>query len=139
MLESFCKEKAAPLVLRLTLGGLCIYHGYLKIMAAGGMTWYLGMPTGWQLFISWGEFAAGLAILIGFRCRLAAGLALAATVATLWWWQGWSLFRLPMRSLEQPLLLLIVALALLFLGAGELSLDGWKGINLSPSKRTGRT
>ena len=38
MLESFCKEKAAPLVLRLTLGGLCVYHGYLKIMAAGGTT-----------------------------------------------------------------------------------------------------
>ena len=138
MLESFCKEKAAPLVLRLTLGGLCVYHGYLKIMAAGGTTWYPGMPTGWQLFISWGEFAAGLAILLGFRCRLAAGLALAATAASLWWWQGWNILRLPMRSLEQPLLLLIVALVLLFLGAGELSLDGWKGANLSPARRAGR-
>ena len=126
-MESFFKEKAAPLVLRFTLGGLCVYHGYLKIMAAGGTTWYPGMPTGWQLFIAWSEFAAGLAILLGFRCRLAAGLALAANAAALWWWQGWNLFRLPMRSLEQPLLLLLVAVALLFLGAGELSLDGRRG------------
>jgi uncharacterized membrane protein YphA (DoxX/SURF4 family) len=122
--ESFCKEKLAPLVLRLALGSFCVYHGYLKIMAAGGTAWYPPLPVGWQVLLSWGEFVAGLAILLGFRCRLAATAVLILTVGTMLWWQGWHLFRLPWQTLEQPLLLVLSTLSLLFLGAGELSLDG---------------
>jgi uncharacterized membrane protein YphA (DoxX/SURF4 family) len=125
--ESFCKEKLAPLALRMALGSFCVYHGYLKIMAAGGTAWYPGLPTGWQLLISWGEFCAGMAILLGFRCRWAAGTILALTTGTLIWWQGWNVFRLPLRSLEPTLMLVLSALALLFLGAGGFSFDGRGG------------
>jgi uncharacterized membrane protein YphA (DoxX/SURF4 family) len=122
--EAFLKEKLAPLVLRLALGLVCVYHGFMKITANGGMTWHLLLPTVWQLAIAWGEFGAGLAILVGFRCRWAAALALAALGVTQVLSQGWNPLHQPLRSLEPTYVLLLVAVSLLFLGAGELSVDG---------------
>jgi len=77
--------------------------------------------------IAWGEFAAGLAILLGFHCRIAASLVLFLTIGTLAGSQGWGLLDLPFRSLEGTFLLVVTGLALLFLGAGELSMDGRSG------------
>ena len=136
MLESFCKEKLGPLFLRLALGSFCAYHGYLKIMASGGTAWYPSLPVAWQVFLSWGEFTAGIAILLGFRCRLAAILIVALTTGTLLWFQGWHVFRLSWQNLEQPLLLLLSTLALLLLGAGDLSLDSRRGMKPSAVRRT---
>ena len=127
MFEAFFKDKLAPLALRLGLGSVYIFHGYLKIMAAGGTAWKPGLPTGWQLLIAWGEFACGLAILIGFRCRASAAVVLALTVGTLVWWQGWQLLNQPLRNLEPIVLLSFAGLALLFLGAGGFSIDGRNG------------
>lgn len=127
MFETYCKDKLAPLTLRLALGLFCVYHGYLKIQAGGGAAWYPGLPKGWQLAIAWGEFAAGLAILFGFRCRLAAAAALAISVGTFLWWQGWNALRLPLPTVEPLILILLVAVALVFMGAGGLSLDGRNG------------
>ncbi len=127
MIEALCKDKIGPLILRLALGLVYVSHGYVKIMATGGMSWYPGLAVGWQLLIAWGEFAAGLAILLGFHCRLAATVATAITVGVLAWWQGWNVSHLPLRSLEPTFLILMMGLALLFLGAGELSVDGRAG------------
>jgi len=125
--EAFCRDKLAPLALRLALGLVCVYHGYLKIMANGGSAWYPAWPAGWQLLVAWGEFAGGLAILFGFRCRLAAVVILAITAGTFACWEGGHLLHLSLRTVEPTVLLLLVGLALLFLGAGELSLDGRGG------------
>src|SRR4051794_8199807 len=38
---------------------------------SGGTHWTATLPTGWQLAIAWGQFTAGVAILAGFRCRIA--------------------------------------------------------------------
>ena len=127
MFEAFCREKLGPLVLRLALGLTCVYHGFLKIMAAGGTAWSPGLGVGWQLLIAWTEFGAGLAILAGLYCRLAALAMLAVTAGTWVWWQGWGLFTLPLATLEPFLVLVLAGLALLLLGAGELSLDGRGG------------
>src|ERR1700730_1369826 len=122
--EAFCKDKLAPLALRLALGLVCVYHGYMKIKASGGTAWYPAWPTGWQMLIAGGEFSPALAILFGFRCRLAAAIVLAITTGTLAWWKGWGVFQLPLQTLEPTAMLLLMGLSLLFLGAGELSLDG---------------
>jgi uncharacterized membrane protein YphA (DoxX/SURF4 family) len=45
--ETFFKEKLGPLTLRLALGSVCLYHGYVKIMAQGGTAWTSGLATGW--------------------------------------------------------------------------------------------
>lgn len=127
MFENYCREKLAPLALRFALGFVGVYHGFLKIMAAGGTAWSPGLALGWQLLIAWTEFSAGLAILVGLYCRLAAFAMIGVTAATWLWWQGWNLFQLPLATLEPLLVLLLACLALLLLGAGELSLDGRGG------------
>jgi uncharacterized membrane protein YphA (DoxX/SURF4 family) len=121
--DTMCKDRFGPLVLRIALGWVLVYHGFLKIMAAGGTNWYPGIPTGWQLFIAWAEFASGLAILVGFRCRFFSALALSVTAGTVAWLQGWSWLRLPLRSLEPTIMLFLLALALILVGAGEFSVD----------------
>lgn len=136
VLETYCKDKLAPLALRLALGSFCAYHGFLKIMAAGGTAWFPPLPVAWQVLLSWGEFTAGVAILLGFRCRVAAVLILVLIVGNLLWFQGWHLLRLPWQNLEQPLILLLSALALLFLGAGGLSIDGRTGSRASAVRRS---
>lgn len=123
MFEAFCKEKLSPLALRLAVGFVCVYHGYLKIMVNGGTAWNPGMTLTWQLLIAWGEFSAGLAILLGLRCRWAAASAVAISAGTLIWWQGWNVFQLPLRTLEPIVVFTFMGLALVLLGAGELSFD----------------
>jgi uncharacterized membrane protein YphA (DoxX/SURF4 family) len=125
--EKVLKEKLAPMTLRLAVGLICVYHGYLKIMASGGTTWNPALPVGWQLLLAWGEFCAGVAILVGFHCRFAAAVVLAITAGTLLWRQGWNVVNLPLNTLEPILFLLLIGLALLFLGAGEFSIDGRGG------------
>lgn len=138
MFEVFFRDKLAPLALRLALGLLFAYHGYLKIMANGGTNWTTGLAVPWQLLIAWGEFSAGLAVLLGFRCRLATTAALVLTAGTLLWWHGWGLFRLPLTSLEPTLLLLMMGVSLILLGGGELSLDARGGGRGSPGTRPSR-
>jgi uncharacterized membrane protein YphA (DoxX/SURF4 family) len=125
--EVFFRDKVAPLVLRVVLGVVCVYHGYLKIMADGGTTWVNGLSTFWQLAIAWGEFGAGLAILVGFRTRTAGVLILGLIIGMQLWWHGWNVFRLPIATLEPTILLLVMGLSVVLLGAGEISLDNRVG------------
>jgi uncharacterized membrane protein YphA (DoxX/SURF4 family) len=138
VIEAFCKDKLAPLSLRLALGLVAAYHGFLKIAANGGMSWAPGLGVGWQLVIAWGEFVAGVAVLFGFRCRVAAAAVVLLTTGTLLWWYGWALLRLPLASLEPTLLFLLLGVSLVLLGAGELSLDGKTGGLSKPSVKLSR-
>lgn len=139
MLESYCKEKLGPLTLRLALGLACVYHGYLKVAANGGTSWAAGLPTGWQFLIAWGELMAGLALVFGFRCRLAALAALAVNAWSFIWWQGWNGIHLSLRLLEPYVLVTLVAVSVLLLGAGGLSVDGRGGhaggLSRTPKKK----
>jgi uncharacterized membrane protein YphA (DoxX/SURF4 family) len=125
--DQWFREKLAPMTLRLAVGLVSVYHGYLKIMAAGGTAWSPDLSVSWQLLLSWGEFCAGVAILVGFQCRLATTIILAITVGAVLWRQGWRVLEAPVSALEPLLLITLVILSLLFLGAGEFSLDGRRG------------
>jgi len=139
--EAFFKDKLAPLTLRLALAFVCLYHGFSKIMLTGGLNWNPSLPVGWQFLIAWGEFGCGAAILLGFWCRSAAAVVVGLIIGNIAWQYGARVFSLPLRSLEPTVLLLLVGLALLFLGAGELSLDaraggsGSSGGGKSPRKK----
>ncbi len=127
MFEAYCREKLGPLMLRLALGLVCVYHGFLKIMAVGGTAWSPDLPVLWQVALAWGEFVGGVAVLAGFRCRVAAGIALACTLGHVFWANGWGLFQLPWIRLERIVTVILMELSLVFLGGGDLALDGGKG------------
>jgi uncharacterized membrane protein YphA (DoxX/SURF4 family) len=134
VLTAFCKDWLGPLSLRLALGLVCVYHGFLKIRSDGGAAWFPTWPVGWQLVVAWGELAAGLAIIIGFRCRLAALTVLSITIGSFVVVQGRNTFQLPLAVLETTVMLGLVGLALIFVGAGNLSLDGWGGGKMPANK-----
>ena len=94
---------------------------------SGDTHWAATLPTGWQLAIAWGQFTAGVAILAGFRCRIAAGLVVVLTAGQMLWWYGPGLFRLPLSTLEPVVIVLLMGLALLFLGAGGLAVGARPG------------
>ena len=124
------------------IGGASLENSDIGIFAflngvRAGTAWYPGLPTGWQLVISWGEFCAGLAILLGFRCRWAAGIVLVLTTGTLIWWQGWNVFRLPLPAMEPTFMFLLFTLTLVFLGAGGVSLDS-RGGGRTAAARSGK-
>ncbi|GIW80511.1 MAG: GntR family transcriptional regulator [Gemmatales bacterium] len=127
MFEPFFREKLGPLVLRVAIGLVCIYHGFLKIMLSGGTAWQPGLPVFWQMVIAWGEFIAGVAIVLGFYCRLGAFVVMSITAGLFVWWHGWKIFRLPVQSLEPVVMFLLVTSALLLIGGGEFSLDARSG------------
>lgn len=123
MFEQYFKDKVGPLTLRLAVGILCVHHGFLKIMAGGGTNWLSGVPTGWQAFLSWGEFVGGLLVLAGFWTRFGALLSFTVTLGGLIWLHGWRTLEQPYRTLEPVLLFALVSAALLFIGGGEWSLS----------------
>jgi uncharacterized membrane protein YphA (DoxX/SURF4 family) len=127
MFEAYCREKLGPLVLRLALGLVSVLGGYLRIKHDGGTAWTADLPPTWQLAIAWGEFTAGVAILAGFRCRWAAAVVLALQVGQQIWWHGWNVFDQSLPRLEWLGIVLLMGLALLFLGGGGLSVDARGG------------
>ncbi|MCS6850083.1 MAG: DoxX family protein [Gemmataceae bacterium] len=138
MFESFFQSKLGPLVLRGALGLFCTYHGFLKITYQGGMAWAAELAVPWQLMIAWGGFAAGLMLLVGLRCRLAAAIALGVTLGLVLWRHGWGTWRLPVTSLEPTVLISLVSLAVACIGAGEWSLDARGGAAGGRAPRKGR-
>jgi uncharacterized membrane protein YphA (DoxX/SURF4 family) len=125
--ESQFREKIGPLVLRLALGVVCVYHGFAKIQANGGTNWAPDLNVLWQLTIAWGEFSAGMAILVGLYCRWAAAAALLLSVGTLIWFQGARLLSQPIASLESRFLVVLCSVALLCLGGGAWAVSAPSG------------
>jgi uncharacterized membrane protein YphA (DoxX/SURF4 family) len=117
--ETHFREKIGPFVLRLALGLVCVYHGFAKIQANGGTAWAPDLGQGWQFAIAWGEFGAGLAVIVGLYPRWAAGVILLVSVGTLAWFQGTNVLSQPLTSLEPRFLVILCALALACLGGGS--------------------
>ncbi|MGB3536891.1 MAG: DoxX family protein [Mesorhizobium sp.] len=123
---------AAVLAGRVLLSILFIIAGYGKLTAIGGTAGFFGslglpMPTATAVIVGLVEFFGGLAILLGFKTRIAAIVVaifvLAATaVAHLDFSQAGNALMLQKNlAITGGLLLLAV------LGAGPLSIDGRRG------------
>lgn len=79
-----------------------------------------------QMTVAWGELVGGIALLFGFLTRLAAlGEIVIQVGAVFWvtWAQGFSFAR--GGGYEYNLILMAACLALVFMGAGYLSVDHW--------------
>jgi putative oxidoreductase len=127
------REAASPLallVLRLTVGGIMVAHGWMKVHH--GMQNFvqfvqsLGMP-GWLAYASaWAEFGGGILVLIGLLARVASLFIVVDMLV--------AIFKVHLHNglvsqpgktgYEFPLALATIALAVALLGAGPIAV-GW--------------
>ena len=73
-MDKLARYALAPLVLRLGLAVVFIFHGMQKVRAGDswGTGWNPEMPGAMQAAVAWGELLGGLAMALGFLTRLAA-------------------------------------------------------------------
>jgi len=121
-----------PLIIRITLAIVFIYHGYDKVFQDGhsGLSALMAIKNApYPSLLGWlaggTEFFGGIAILIGLLSRISA-LALACVmyvaIATVHWPNGFKISP-EILGYEYCLVLLLAALAIFFGGPGGLSLD----------------
>ncbi len=129
MFDALAKNTLAPLVLRLALAAVFIFHGLSLVLPDGnqwGAAWMKqpdAPPAAAQLAAAWGQLLGGLALAIGFLTRLAA-LGLIAIMAG-----AIALVHLPhgfdntKNGYEYNVVIIAVCVALVLTGGGALSLD----------------
>lgn len=126
-------DDLGKLVLRLTVGGLMLFHGYQKLTAFGAAAEKLGgmlEAKGWPSFIAYGVFigevVAPLLIVAGYFTRPAALVLFINMIFAIWLAHSGDIFKLTNNggwSLELQGFYLFGALAILFLGAGKYSVS----------------
>jgi putative oxidoreductase len=138
MMQMFDRLRpAVPLVLRVVLGGLFVYHGVDKFDG--------GIDMVEQMFDSWGvpapglaapvtavvEIVAGMALIVGLCTRVAASLLGIVMVGALLYVKAdlGIISSEPMPGAELDLGLLAGLLALVAFGPGSLSVDNVAGLD----------
>jgi len=119
-------QPLALLFMRLVLGAIMVAHSYHKVF--GGLHHYaqfiasLGLTT-WLGYVSaFTEFFGGLLMLAGFFARLAA-FAICIDLCVAIWKVHWHNGLTGEHGYEFPLAVATLAFALIFFGAGPVSLD----------------
>ena len=123
-------QPLALLVLRLTLGTIMIGHGYPKVFGHlhefASHVGSMGMPS-WLGYVSaFVEFGGGILLILGGLTRCVAFAVLinmSVAIAKVHWKHG--LFG--SGGYEFPLALWTMAFALIFFGAGPISIDAIRG------------
>jgi len=116
----------ALLALRIVLGVIMVAHGSGKVFGGMskhvGLVQHLGLP-GWMAYLSAAaEFGGGILLIAGLLTRLSALAVLIdmmVAIAKVHWKNGLR----GQGGYEFPLALAAIAFALVFLGAGPISLD----------------
>lgn len=118
------------LFLRLSVGGLMIFHGVHKLIhGTEGIAYLLsakGLPEVMAYGVIIGEFIAPLLIIIGLFTRPAAATVVFVMIMSIYLAFGWSGFGLTEQgslAVELNLLYLLGALALVFTGAGKFAVS----------------
>lgn len=127
-------DDVGKLILRLCLGGLLILHGIAKLKTGvawlGGSLAGLGLPQFVAYGVYMGELIAPALIIVGLWTRVGAVLVMlnmAFAVVLVHTADFFTLGRSGGWSLELQGFYFFMALALLFLGGGRLSLGGARG------------
>ena len=118
------------LVLRLTLGAIMIAHGWQKIAShlhnIMGVLGHLGIPAWMAYLVVAAEFGGGILIVVGFLTRFAAFAILIDMLV--------AIFKVHLHNgltgqggFEFPLACAAIAFALIFFGAGPISIDWMRG------------
>lgn len=132
--SALSKDDLGKLLLRLSVGGLMLFHGLHKLF--GGVEGIAGMLTAHGIpgFVAYGvllgEVVAPVLIILGILTRLSA-LGLAFTMVVAWLLVGldktFMLDKVGAWAIESLVYFLVAALAGAFLGAGRYALGGqWR-------------
>jgi len=126
MISTFCKNVLNPLLLRLALAAVFIFHGLNLVQQDGGANWMpadIAQPAAVQLAVAWGELLGGVALALGFLTRLAAlGLIalMAGAIATVHLEHG---FNIKEGGFEYNVVIIAICLCLVLGGPGPLAVD----------------
>lgn len=126
----FNNSDLAKLILRISVGGLMLFHGVGKIVHGIGGVKHLfvsaGLPEFFAYGIYLGEIVAPLMVLFGYYARLGA-LLIAFTMANaLYLAHAQVLFTLNRHGapqIELPLLYLLLSVAIFLFGPGKYSIN----------------
>jgi len=126
-MDKLARYALAPLVLRLGLAVVFIFHGMQKVQAQDkwGTGWHPEMAAAMQAAVAWGELLGGVAMAIGFLTRLAALGLIAIMAGAIVTVHGEHGFALKNGGYEYNFALIVIATGVVLLGSGVLGLDYW--------------
>ncbi len=129
-------DDVGKLVLRLTVGGLMLFHGIFKIthgveQVTDALLPTLGQWAGYAAYgVYVGEVVAPVLILIGFWTRLGALILALNMVVAVWVVHTKDMLMIDSIggwAVEKEAWFFLAAVALLFMGPGRFSVSGGKG------------
>jgi putative oxidoreductase len=136
MIDSLMKNTVAPLVLRLCLAAVFIYHGMDLVSKSWGTGMQADLPVAAKVAVSWGQLLGGIAMLLGLLTRLAAiglGVIMVGAVAIVHWRFGFNLGNPEGPGYEYNFVLIGICLVLMLTGGGTLAADRW--VRLRPKRQ----
>jgi len=129
---SALNDDTGKLIIRLTVGGLMLFHGVAKVLHPGSLDFIGGMlnsysiPAVFAYAVYIGEVVAPLMVIVGYKARLGGLLIAANMVVALLLAHTGDMFSLSEHggwAIELQVFYLLSALALVFLGSGRTALQ----------------
>ena len=130
MILSSLSPDTGRLILRITVGGLLLFHGLAKIMHPGslefigGMLSSNGLPALLAYGVYVGEVIAPLMVIVGYQARVGGLIIVINMVLALFLAHSGDFFSLTEHggwAVELQIFYLLSALAVMFLGSGKLA------------------
>jgi len=131
MILSSLSPDTGRLILRLSVGGLLLFHGLAKIMHPGSLDFIGGMLTsnGLPALLAYGVYAgevvAPLMVIVGYQARIGGLLIVINMLLAIFLAHSGDFFSLSEHggwAIELQVFYLLSALAVVFLGSGKLAL-----------------
>lgn len=130
-LSSVLNEDIGKLILRLSIAVLMLFHGYKKytfgIEGIKSLVIKAGLPEVLAYGVYVGEIIIPILLILGFRTRVCALLLSFTMVFAIFLAHSEKLFLIDAKTgglaIELPLLYLLSALSLFFIGGGKYSID----------------
>jgi putative oxidoreductase len=128
MFDNVAKNTLGPLILRLTLAAIFIYHGQLLVSKdkEWGAKWMdpkMNQPPAVQMAVAWGELVGGVAMALGLLTRLAALGLIVIMAGAIYQVHLKNGFDIRNGGYEYNVAIIAMCLALVLTGPGRLALD----------------